>query len=316
MNQEHQVVARAVTDEVDGYTMSVAGIEIESVRSGPSIGPTQVLGARGDRFTFTSSKIGFPMLSRTTIADDMVIVAHIRSARPGSRWCEIDLVPGSVLAYAPAAEHTACNEPGLEFMFAITEGQQLLETADRLGTGIQSPGRGEVHLLEPTASTDLTGDAFRTFAAAAESGTYPPSALGDDVLRAMVHVLSGDGRLRRAGHSNRIDSRHVVHACIDYAHSIRRIPSISELCATACVSERRLRQAFIDEFDLPPSRFFRAWALDEAHRRLACAEHDRETVTNVAMDLGFSHLGRFSAHFKVVYGETPSTTLNGREQPV
>ena len=113
-----------------------------------------------------------------------------------------------------------------------------------------------------------------------------------------------------------ISSRHVVHQCLDYADAVERIPSISELCLAANVSERRLRKAFVEEYELPPSRFFRQWALGLAHQRLASVDDDPHTVTNVAMDLGFSHLGRFSAHYKVVYGATPSTTLNGREQPV
>ena len=88
-----------------------------------------------------------------------------------------------------------------------------------------------------------------------------------------------------------------------------RIPSVSELCLAAQVSERRLRQAFVDEFDLSPSRFFRHWALTLARQRLRSADGARHTVTEVAVDLGFNHLGRFAAYYRQLYGEAPSTTL-------
>jgi AraC family ethanolamine operon transcriptional activator len=93
----------------------------------------------------------------------------------------------------------------------------------------------------------------------------------------------------------RIDSRGVVRRC--------------ELSLTAHVSERRLRMAFTDEFDLPPSQYFRAWALNEAHCRLAHDQRGRTTVTEVARALGFDHLGRFSGHYKQMVGECPSSTL-------
>ena len=32
-------------------------------------------------------------------------------------------------------------------------------------------------------------------------------------------------------------------------------------------------------------------------------------LTDIAVDLGFGHLGRFSGHYRKLYGESPSTTL-------
>jgi AraC-like DNA-binding protein len=300
-------VVRSVVDEAEDYCNSVAGIQIDAVRSGRGVASTEVLTAVDDRFTFTAGKVGFPMISRATVPDDMILVAYVRSATPGCRWCEIDLVPGAVLAYAPAAEHTARNFAGLDFMFGITGSEQLEEHADQLGIDIEMPGRGEVHLLTSTATTELVGPVFARFANHTASGQYPSSAITDDVLRSMALALSDEDRQRRIGRLNRIDSRHVVHLCIDYANRIKRIPSVSELCLVAHVSERRLRKAFTDEFNLPPSRYFRAWALDEAHRRLVRLDG---TVTEVATGLGFDHLGRFAGHYKDIYGEPPSTTLH------
>lgn len=303
------VVARTVAGEVESYTNAVAGIEIEAVRAGQAVGPTRVLTAIGERFAFTACGVGVPMLSRMTLDDDKIIVAHVISAARGCRWCEIDLEPGAVVVYGPAAEHTARNLPGLDFMFAVAGRQQLEDHAAQLGIRIETPPRGEVRELARTPRTDLVGGAFTRFAGAAATGMYPSTARADDVLRAAAHALSEQGVVRRIGCSNRIDSRRVVHACIEYAESIARIPSISELCLVAYVSERRLREAFVQEYALPPSRFFRAWALNEAHRRLLHAEIDEQTVTEVATGLGFGHLGRFSSQYRDVYGENPSTTL-------
>jgi AraC-like DNA-binding protein len=149
---------------------------------------------------------------------------------------------------------------------------------------------------------------------AAASGDYPSPAIADDVLLAITHALGEEDRVGRIGSGRRIDSRDIVRKCVDYANSVDRIPSISELCLAAHVSERRLRKAFTDEFDLPPSQYFRAWALDVAHTRLAHGEHDRANVTEVAYVLGFNHLGRFAGHYKQIYGESPSVTVRGRQR--
>jgi AraC-like DNA-binding protein len=303
------VVTRTITDEAESYNSSVAGIEIEAVRAGAGAGLTQVLAAIGDRFTFTRSEVGFPMLAQTTVPDDMLIVGYVRSATPGSRWCEIDLEPGAVLLYGPAAFHTARNLPGLDFMFAITDRHQMEQHAQQIGCSIEPPSRGCVHLLTNPGKHALVSRSFPKFADAAATGEYPTTAHCDDILRAMAHAMSGEEAVRVVGGTNRIDSRRVVHGCIEYAKSIGRIPSISELCLAAHVSERRLRTAFTDEFEVPPSRFFRAWALEEAHRRLVHADPDGPTVTEVASGLGFDHLGRFSVQYKDMYCESPSTTL-------
>ncbi len=300
-----------MAEDAETYNSSVAGVEIQAVRAGPGTCPTQVLAVVGEQFTFTNSKVGFPMLSQTTVPDDMVTLAYMRAAPPGSLWCEFDVEPGSILAYGPGAEHTARNLPGIDFMFAILRGSHLDKYAESLGIRVEIPLQGQVHQLAWTAKTDAVGPAFAAFAdvAAANEG-YPPPATADDVLRAVTHALSEDDRVRRIGSARRINSRHVVHDCLDYANALDRIPSISELCLAAHVSERRLRQAFTDEFDLPPSQYFRAWALNEAHDRLAHSPGDQTTVTNVACGLGFDHLGRFASRYKQIFGESPSVTLH------
>jgi AraC family ethanolamine operon transcriptional activator len=139
-------------------------------------------------------------------------------------------------------------------------------------------------------------------------------SVADDTIAATARALSSDDdRSHRIGLGKRIDSRRVVTDCIGYAEAIDRVPSVAELCLVAHVSERRLRQAFNDEFELSTTRYFRLWALNQANLRLRQAVSSYETVTNVASRLGFLHLGRFSAHYKRVYRELPSVTLRREE---
>lgn len=309
MRPSHPVVTRTVTDEAKGYSSAVAGIDIEAVRAGVGVGPTQILAATDDRLTFNAGKSGFPNFSRATVGDGNIVIAYVRSTPPGCRWSEIDLQPGAVVAYGPEAQHTSRTCAGIDWMCAITRKDRLAEFADQLGAHFEPPPRGAAHLLARSPKTELIATAFERFADDAASGAYPSKSVADGILYAMTHALSEKDRGQRVGRMRWIDSRHVVHVCIDYVDSVQRVPSISELCLVAHVSERRLRKAFTDEYDVPPARFFRAWALEEAHRRLVHNDAHAETVTEVAVGLGFDHLGRFSGQYKEIYGVSPSNTL-------
>ena len=309
LEQPQPVVTRSEVGGVDGYSASVAGVDIEAVRTGKGVGPNRVLAVREDRFTLTSCDIGFPMMSRTVVDRDRVLIAYVAEARPGSRWCEIDLFPGAVLAYGAGAEHTAVNCTGLRFSFAATDERILAGLADQLELDIEPPPRGEAHLLAPSDASRAVGAAFHALATDATRDVRALGRQSDDVLRAMVGALALPDRARRVGYELRIDSRHVVHQGIDYADATHRIPSIGELCLASNLSERRLRKAYNDEFDVSPTKFFRAWALQEARRRLTDCWQSECTVSAVAADLGFSHLGRFAGYYRQTFGESPSETL-------
>jgi len=306
--QTRTVVRRSSAAQADTYSQAVGGLVLEAVRAGPGTGTSEVMTAFDDRFTLTTCKIGFPMLSRTTVPDDKVVVACLRSTGDGSRWCDQVLEPNSVLIESSGCRHTARNQPGLEFTFAITDWETLHQTANNLGVGLSRLPAGRAALLAPNEANAALRRDLATYSDLAGAGTITSPVPGDDVLGSMVHVLRSLGPSERGARPAQVDSRQVVHACIDYARSIGRLPSISELCLAAHVSERRLRIAFSDEFDMPPSQFFRCWALGEAHRLLRCCVGE-QTVTDVAMQLGFGHLGRFAGHYRELYGEAPSATL-------
>ena len=309
-------VAVAAVDEVDAYSSSVAGVRLEAIRAGLGIGPHRLLSLRDDRFLFTSNDIGFPFRSTTTIGDEQVAVATVIDALPGSRWCSIDLEPGAVLVYGPGAEHTGNNLAGTSVTFAFVDLEQLDDLAEQHQATIAPPPRGEVHQLAKTANTRATAIAL---AELVHADQRHPDQLGrqcDDAARALVLALAGEHTVKRIGRGTAIDGRRIVHTCIDHADATQRIPSIGELCLTAHVSERRLREAFVDEFSQAPSRFFRDWALQRARRRLLRGEPARITVSRVANDLGFFHLGRFAGHYRALFGETPSATLRATARRV
>jgi len=287
----------------------VKGVDIKVIRTGRGDGPTTVSTVRSGSVVATSTSIGFPMASRSTMGDDVVVAACITSAPPGCRWCGIDLDAGTLLIYGPGAEHTAVNPAGVSFSFAATTQEALAERSELLGASISPPPRGQVHVLPPEPRASVLAHSVVGWVEASVAGTRQTHGGDEPLLDAMIGALSTGRRLHRVGAERRLDSRRIANVCIEYAQAAGRMPSISEMCLVAHVSERRLRRAFNEEYETSPASFFRTWGLDRARRVLRSCAPIQGTVTRVALDLGFAHLGRFSVRYKALYGESPSTTL-------
>jgi AraC-like DNA-binding protein len=276
------------------------------------VGSTEVRTSVEPRFIANSVTTGIPIAGQSALPDDVVIVAHIAKSPPGSRWCGIDLEPGDVIVYAPSADHTGVDQPGLEFTFVATSLDQAEEMADGLHLDLTHPERGSVRAMQSRMPT--VDRAFGELARTMRNHDHASPRLGTDVLCAMVEVLAGPSQT--SGESRRAQrlSREVTGACLDYAETIERIPSVGELCLVAHVSQRRLRLAFAEEFGMSPTRFFRSWGLDRARRRFISHHRYPTTVSRVASDLGFGHFGRFARYYREAYGVVPNATLRAARQ--
>jgi AraC-like DNA-binding protein len=82
---------------------------------------------------------------------------------------------------------------------------------------------------------------------------------------------------------------------------------IDEVAQAAGISIRLLQSLFRHQLDCTPGDYIRRLRLDDAHRRLS--QRLAASVTEAALESGFSHLGEFSAAYRRRYGEKPSETL-------
>jgi AraC-like DNA-binding protein len=106
------------------------------------------------------------------------------------------------------------------------------------------------------------------------------------------------------------------------APGVRRIRAVEEwidahlaapitlgcLCAVAGVGERHLESAFRAHRGQTPMQFLMARRLAWVRQGLLEARLG-DSVTELAHDAGFVHLGRFAARYRSAYGESPSATL-------
>ncbi|MNT71023.1 DNA-binding transcriptional activator FeaR [compost metagenome] len=78
------------------------------------------------------------------------------------------------------------------------------------------------------------------------------------------------------------------------------------------MSARSLYALFDKHAGTTPKHYIRQRKLETIHARLSDPRASVRNVTEVALDYGFLHLGRFSECYKSTFGELPSDTLRRR----
>ena len=84
---------------------------------------------------------------------------------------------------------------------------------------------------------------------------------------------------------------------------------MEDLTRAADVSERTLRNVFLEYYGLPPRRFLTIQRLHRVRATLQEAAPEIARVTAVAAQFGFWHFGRFASEYRRLFGESPSHTL-------
>jgi AraC-like DNA-binding protein len=84
--------------------------------------------------------------------------------------------------------------------------------------------------------------------------------------------------------------------------------TLGRLCVQAGLGARSLQSAFVAHCGVPPMRYVADRRLAWVQRRLSAAPLAPE-VTAVAIEAGFTHLGRFAVAYREAFGELPSRTL-------
>ncbi|MGK7893113.1 MAG: helix-turn-helix domain-containing protein [Xenococcus sp. (in: cyanobacteria)] len=85
--------------------------------------------------------------------------------------------------------------------------------------------------------------------------------------------------------------------------------TLTDLCQELKTSKRSLYYAFNESFGLPPMQYLKILRLNGVRRALKLADPQTSKVTTIAGRYGFWHMGQFSTDYRIMFGESPSTTL-------
>ena len=296
-----------VADAVDAHSGALPGFFLDVVQTGIGVGPNVVRAATADGVMLASAVKGFPAMGRTTVADDHVVAGLLTATPPGSSWYGSDLTAGTMLIWGPQAEHAGFELPGFAYRVLSASVERLGRTADQTGLDLQLPENGQISFVPPTPQSAQ----LRSILGSVDDPRMPDSVASlhtDNALFALAESLTDGSRRIPVDTRRRINPRRVTAVCIDYVDATGTIPTVPEMCRVAYVSERKLRQAFVNTYGVSPIRFFRLRALTRARADLL-EPMRTATINEIALKVGFRHMGRFATYYRQVFRELPSRTI-------
>jgi AraC family ethanolamine operon transcriptional activator len=252
-----------------------------------------------------------------TVADRILLVVPMNRTGSGQLNGE-PLTPGNLLAFGGSAEVAGASGAPFQCGILSIAPSALERTATALGVQSRPPGEGEfrvarvVDLGRLSRAFDLLSCAVHHHKDAVLA-KREADAIERAFLETAARSLGGDSSRSWPYPSARLASAKIARTCEDYARKWRyQNVTLADLCAASGVSERRVRSAFYECYQMSPTAYLRVTALNAVRRELLEGPHLRGAVSRAATDWGFWHLSRFAAQYRALFGESPRHTLSHR----
>ncbi len=297
------------SDDLDEVRETVARTDGEHSRVAHGTGPLgyEIAWLIGDSVSVAWARVGLPMTLRGALHNAVLHLVVPAGSRYRFGRSEHDTGPGDALFVANDWEFTRRCPPGASLAIDLDTDALVEEIAARGGGETDRLMLATQRLAIDDADRARLLDAVSSLLLARAPGAEVQAArhLEADVLGAVADLLLEQSvvvRTRSASNARIAE----VEAWID-AHLDKPI-SAGQLCRLAGVSQRGLEKLFLSRRGMSPMRFVVERRLAAAQRKLGAAAPG-DDVTEVALGLGFNHIGRFSGLYRQVYGELPSQTL-------
>lgn len=228
------------------------------------------------------------------------------------RFCSRELQHGA-LAQATGGTWDVRFDHALDYVSCVFERERFERAGcDLLGRPIDPRWLvSAVRPADPVAVARLRKRMHRLlsgFAVPPPPGTDRAARLEAELLGLTIAALTSGQELARIGPAWR--RRRAVRRVLELLDAAESpLPTIPELCGVAGVSQRTLEYGFIDLLGVTPVRYLNLLRLNRARRALRKATRGHQTVTGIAMRLGFSNPSRFAHDYRRLFGEPPSSTL-------
>jgi AraC-like DNA-binding protein len=220
--------------------------------------------------------------------------------------------PGEALLLAPGRELTRRSPAGRMMAIAVERSRLFAEL------GARRPGdRASLSISTRPVRIQVSDrarlrSAANRFAAAMETAAAAKvrSLAETDLINALLEVLLRDQAVRPV----RVSATERIARVEDWIEAHLTQPlSVGRLCEAANVGERALQKAFEQRHGMSPMRFVTERRMTAA-RRVLLTSRDDVQVTDVALQFGFLHAGRFARRYHELFGEWPSQTLRRRSR--
>ena len=295
-----------------GAVLSDADIEISQIEPGCLSGRHLRLGLPGGQFSYVETSLALrgngTFSNRWTLS--VVLESTTRSRQHG-----IEVRPGSLVIHRPNVEHDAVYGRDFKVTCFSVDDQVLTKHLRHLHPQVQDAMLQPWSVFEPPL--DSRHETIELFAEAAAIIRFDPQVRHSRHAMArfeeeLVYDFLGAVEQQFPAHSIGVDERAAAMVRrIDEDERKSRLVSLSvaELCAAYEMPRRTLNRAFQNALGMGPATYLRRVRLNGARRALRRRSAHSTTVSAVALEFGFWHLGRFAEQYNKLFGESPHETL-------
>jgi len=302
------VRARSIED-VDALAAAMAdGLDAEYVQleTKPFAARWTVVSLPETVLQFSSADVALARRIRIPVGTWAFLVPLV--VPESARWNARPISGEELIVCAPGSESYACDPGGTEFAIISVPARS---TAAVLARAFVNANKRDCTLLPRARDAQALQRRLRAVLESAASGAdVDLEAVLIDVRAALEACVKHGVRFEPRRQTSAGRSRIVRRAEEFFRTHVDQSVSMAQLCSSAMVSERCLREAFYDMYATSPMRYLRLWQLHQVRRALRSADDSRATVTDIATMHGFYELGRFAGEYKALFGEVPSQTLS------
>jgi AraC-like DNA-binding protein len=187
------------------------------------------------------------------------------------------------------------------------------DTPDAL-RALPANGRAELRALATEHSAVLSKcmdliEAFRRSSAPDQVASQVQCRL-KELLAPFAARLFSESRAAPAESTGKtVRCRAVMRACTFIDEHLREPITLDDLCKSAGVRARTLEYGFREFYDVGPMAYLRSVRLGRVRRDLLKARRPRACVASTARRWSFTHMSQFSRDYRLLFGESPSSTL-------
>ena len=230
-------------------------------------------------------------------------------------WRNIDVGDDQVIVYSPGSEIECISWPGFEVLTLSLHKDLLHQVCERYRFGRLQDllSQKEVIATDPVATHRFKKrlkEILRSSLGKAKPGNnlwldqYVEYELAEDLC---ALLRSGYANVAYTSTPTRRRAIRQVREYLEESKTWRF--SVSELCDITGLSERTLQYAFQEHLGVSPKSYINLTRLRKVHQALRESSAETTSVSFLASNWGFWHMGQFASDYKKVFGCIPSETL-------
>jgi AraC-like DNA-binding protein len=264
---------------------------------------------------FTRATLGRRLLQQGSPPPGLVTFGLLADPNINMYWRNIDVNGDHLFIFPPGSELHSISQADFD-VFVVSLSEQKL---DQICASFELPGfhqlvnYHEVFRCKPQRLSILrkvllkTEQAFSAGQDEINHAQYLEQI--ENVLADQLIGLLADGT-QPVGRSSLRKRDLALQSAESYIHeSGNKVVTIPELCEVCNASQRTLEYAFRERYGLTPKEYTLVHRLNNVRKQLRMAAPDTNQVSGIAQQHGFWHMGQFSASYRKLFAELPSTTL-------